>query len=215
MRKLSLGAAAVALVGLASPAQAESWSLCATSSNGFLSCAAAEASIVGNTLTVTVTNLYPGEGDEHVLTGFGFYYANGAESATASALNSSTIGGWDLGLGPLDSPGPGAGYTWLGGASTSGVGDGIGHDSNATFVFTLTGPVELADLEFAFRAQSTGPDGEGSTKCYPTDNIESEHSCLGLTTTVPEPATVALMGTGLLGLGGFGALRRRRGTQAI
>lgn len=213
MRKLSLAAAAVALVGFASPAAAANWSLCATSSNGFLSCASAEATIVGNQLTVTVNNLYPGQGDQHVLTGFGFYYANGAETATASALTSAPSG-WDLGLGSLDNPGPGAGYTWLGGASSSGVGDAIGWNGSGQFVFTLTGPVDLANLNFAFRAQSTGPDGEGSTKCYTTDGIESEHSCMGLT-TVPEPATVALMGTGLLGLGGFGALRRRRSNQAI
>ena len=214
MRKLSLAAAAVALVGLSSPAQAETWSLCATSSNGFLSCASAEATLVGTTLTVKVTNSFPQTGDEHVITGFGFYYA-GQDGPTATDLTSAPDG-WDLGLGSLENPGPNGSYTWLGGASTNGVGDAIGWDSNATFVFTLSAPVDLANLQFAFRAQSTGPDGAGSTKCYPTDDIESEHNCFPPDlTTVPEPATVALMGTGLLGLGGFGALRRRRDDQAV
>ena len=216
MRRLSFGMAIVALAGLASPAAAADWSLCGTSSNGFLSCASASASASGSTLTVTVNNLYPSNGDAHLVTGFGLYY-------TGSSLGTATIAspptGWAAGLGSLANPGPAVSETWLASASTTnGVNNSIGWNSSKVFTFTLSQALtesDLSRLNFAFRAQATGPDGGGSIKCYQTDDIQSEHSCFPVTTTTPEPATMALMGSGLFALAGFGAVRRRRNNQLV
>ena len=217
MRRLSFGMAIVALAGLASPAAAADWSLCGTSSTGFLSCASASASVSGSTLTVNLNNLYPGQGETHVLTGFGFYYTG---STLGTATFASGPANWSGDLSSLGAPGPTAppAWTWFATSSTNGVGNGIGPSGSAAFTFTLSQTLtedDLSRLNFAFRAQSSGPDGEGSIKCYQTDDIQSEHSCFPVTTTTPEPATMALMGSGLFALAGFGAVRRRRNNQLV
>ena len=70
--------------------------------------------------------------------------------------------------------------------------------------------VRLDDLHFAFRAQSVGRNGE-SVKCYSSDPASSSHDCIPRVTVsvTPEPATVAMLATGLLGIGGVTVRRRR------
>ena len=97
----------------------------------------------------------------------------------------------------------------------------INNDGN-TYTFTLTFSRDLTDEEiaalwFGTHTQS-GPEAcTGSSKLWinaagegngPDGGVYAD-GC-GPTTTVPEPITMTLLATGLAGMGGAGAVRRRK-----
>lgn len=139
-------------------------------------------------------------------------------------------GGWQNGFsasgGQITNPGPAGSETWLLGASMGGSGgilgctDPTGNGADVSscagpltfrFDFASTAGIRMQDLEFAFRAQSMGATGQ-STKCYTSDAQGSAMACEPWTppTATPEPATVVLMASGLLGVFGVARHRRRR-----
>lgn len=133
-------------------------------------------------------------------------------------LNSDKIGGVDMDI-VIEAGGPG-----LNGGIASGCGNsllpggqkefyqtgfGASNDcidefsqlamANAVEVsFDITGTWDLENSEFAIMGQN-GPNGQ-STQCITGRNCS----------VVPEPLTMVLMGTGLAGLAGAGAISRRR-----
>lgn len=83
----------------------------------------------------------------------------------------------------------------------------------ARFTFTysssIAGLFGSDNLAMRFHAKQVGPTGAMSVKCD-TGITSGEHACMP-DTTVPEPVSMVLMGTGLAGLA---AVRRRRGESA-
>lgn len=94
-----------------------------------------------------------------------------------------------------------------------------------TFTFTYGGPTsDLSGLDVIAHIQGI-PNGSGGTCSVKTitdaqsgesgatafyTDPKATDSCGSTTSTTPEPASVYLLGSGLLGLGGFGAVRRRQ-----
>ena len=227
-----LGAALIA--GAAAPVGAQTFdfgTICG-SENGATSCATVSGQVFTGYLEVRVQNAeglgLPG--DVSRITGVGIYYFGTPSMGPMGELDETAGvvpgGGWTDGFGngggALDNPGPQGSEFWLVAASADGgiwgCTDPTGNSKDVgscagplTFRFNFTGPdgtnlIQAGRLEFAFRAQSVGPNGE-STKCYTSDAATSAKACAPFITT-PEPATVVLMASGLLGV--FGITLRRR-----
>ena len=221
--------AALAL-GAAAPlgAQTINFGIVCGTLNGETACADVSAQLFSSYLEVRVQNAEgPGlPGDPSRITGIGIYYLGGASMGEPGVLAADPGGGWQNGFagggGALQNPGPDGTEAWLLAAAVQGSGgiwgctDPTGNTADVSscagpltfrFDFASTDAIRMQDLEFAFRAQSVGETGQ-STKCYTSDAAGSAMACAAITTT-PEPATVVLLASGLLGVGGI-TLRRRR-----
>ncbi len=148
--------------------------------------ATATFTLNGNVLTVQLTNTSTELGDGTILTGLGFDTSPNV-TGTYSATGNANL--WSFNQGGLSS--------FEVSAHGQGIGEGIAQGVTNTLTFTLSGLnggnlfIDLTQVHL----QSRGP-GDGGSEKPP-----------GTNTPTPEPATMLLLGTGLMGVAG--AVRRK------
>ncbi len=197
-------------------------------SGAFSACASAIVLVhpTFTSLRIQVQNLSGIQGNTvYSLTGVGLYYLGATSPYTGNLTLTSPLTNWKNGFGFIKNlGGPSGGATFLGGAGKTGpnyaglLGCGLGNIPAAqgtntcstpqTFVFSLTNTsnFSLQNLDIAFEGfrwqkQTGGFLPQDGFRCF-----QSDPNCV----TVPEPLSMTLLATGLVGLAGAGALRRRR-----
>jgi hypothetical protein len=232
LRSILPVAALAVLFAAPAAAQSRSWNVCG--GNAFNTCAAVEVTITGTSVQLRVWNLSGQNGTfaSTVFTAIGFENVGTAQAVSGSLTMSGPVRGSDTpdawrvrnntqvgggvnldmvsstpqsinhGIASACAPAGtlpgGQNEFWMNPCSAPAATGWI------VMNFTITGTWDLDNTFLLVKGQN-GPNG-ASTECITGG---TSVNC-GPPNVVPEPFTIALLGTGLAGIGGVGALKRRR-----
>ena len=215
--KIGWVAGLAVLAAAAAPAQAQT-----CGGSNFKTCATVAINAVQDGANVkvsfTVTNnaglqgTYAGS----VITQIGIF---GLRSGTGfvSGQKTSGSGNFSFGLSPNGLSGTGIMAVVAGADANQGINGGLAAGQTITFEIVLSN-VTLAQVQAALNDWAIhvqGGPNDCSTKLVVTNGVPNDGpydpSCgTPPTTTIPEPATLALLGSGLMSLAGGAAARRRK-----
>lgn len=167
-------------------------------------------------LTVTYTSTTANAGEEGVLTSAGIYSILGSPSWNFTNVATSTSN-WSVGTCNDLSGSPLATMLACASADAPAPTNGLAVGESVTFTFTSSTAITAdafgpnGDLGFRSHVQSFGPSScslKPDSRIGVVDGVEAVNlRCAGPSTTVPEPVTMVLVGTGMMGMG---VIRRRK-----